>query len=52
MDRLGFPRTILADRAVPTPTCGLSGATMSWARRALELVRDLGKGFVEPPESW
>jgi methionine synthase II (cobalamin-independent) len=52
VDRLGFPRTILADRAVPTPTCGLSGATAEWARRALELVRDLGKAFVEPPESW
>ena len=52
VDRLGFPRSILADRAVPTPTCGLSGATMSWTRRALELARDLGKGFVEPPESW
>jgi methionine synthase II (cobalamin-independent) len=52
VDRLGFPRSILADRAVPTPTCGMAGATVPWARRALELVRDLGKGFVEPPESW
>lgn len=52
VDRLGFPRTILADRAVPTPTCGFAGATTEWARRALELTRDLGKGFVEPPESW
>jgi hypothetical protein len=52
VDRLGFPRSILADRAVPTPTCGLSGATMGWAKRALGLCRDLGKGFVEPPESW
>jgi hypothetical protein len=52
VDRLGFPRSILAERAVPTPTCGLAGATPEWARRALELVRDLGKGFVEPPESW
>jgi len=52
VDRLGFPRSILADRAVPTPTCGLSGATMTWAKRALGLVREVGKGFVEPPESW
>ncbi|TDV54100.1 cobalamin-independent methionine synthase catalytic subunit [Actinophytocola oryzae] len=52
VDRLGFPRSILADRAVPTPTCGLSSATSGWARRALELVREVGKGFVEPPESW
>jgi hypothetical protein len=52
VDRLGFPRERLADRAVPTPTCGLAGASTAWARRALGLVRDLGKGFVEPPESW
>ncbi|HEX6354319.1 methionine synthase [Actinophytocola sp.] len=52
VDRLGFPRSILAERALPTPTCGLAGATTSWARRALELTRDLGKAFVEPPESW
>jgi hypothetical protein len=52
VDRLGFPRTILAERAVPTPTCGLSGATADWARQALKLVRELGKAFVEPPESW
>jgi hypothetical protein len=52
VDRLGFPRSLLAERAVPTPTCGLSGASIEWARRALSLVRDLGKGFVEPPESW
>lgn len=52
VDRLGFPRSILAERAVPTPTCGLAGATTDWARQALKLVRDLGKAFVEPPESW
>lgn len=52
VDRLGFPRELLAERAVPTPTCGLAGATQQWARRALTLARELGKGFVEPPESW
>jgi methionine synthase II (cobalamin-independent) len=52
VDRLGFPRSLLAERAVPTPTCGMAGATTGWARRALELVREVGKGFVEPPESW
>ncbi|GAB3907684.1 methionine synthase [Kibdelosporangium lantanae] len=51
VDRLGFPRTILA-QAVPTPTCGLAGATDTWAKRALALVRDIGKAFVEPPDSW
>jgi methionine synthase II (cobalamin-independent) len=52
VDRLGFPRSLLAERAVPTPTCGFAGATMDWTRRGLELARELGKGFVEPPESW
>ncbi|WP_173137342.1 methionine synthase [Kibdelosporangium persicum] len=49
---LGFPRSILGERAVPTPTCGLAGADSAWARRALTLVRDVGRAFVEPPESW
>jgi hypothetical protein len=52
IDRLGFPRTVLAERAVPTPTCGLAGASQEWARRALTLTRELGAAFVEPPESW
>jgi methionine synthase II (cobalamin-independent) len=52
VDRLGFARSLLAERAVPTPTCGLAGASAAWARRALALARDLGKGFAEPPESW
>jgi methionine synthase II (cobalamin-independent) len=51
-DRLGFSRSWLAERAVPTPTCGLAGASMTWARRALELSAELAKAFVEPPESW
>lgn len=53
VDRLGFPRAHLAaPRAIPTPTCGLAGASPEWARRALALTRDLGRAFVEPPESW
>jgi len=52
VDRLGFPRTLLAERAVPTPCCGLAGATQNWARRALTLTRELGAAFHEPPESW
>ncbi|WP_040405975.1 methionine synthase [Amycolatopsis nigrescens] len=51
-DRLGFNRDILAERAVPTATCGLAGASGEWMRRALALTRDLGKAFVEPPEGW
>jgi methionine synthase II (cobalamin-independent) len=52
VDRLGFPRTLLASNAIATPTCGLAGATDEWAKRALALIRDVGKAFVEPPESW
>ncbi|HEX3646843.1 MAG TPA: methionine synthase, partial [Pseudonocardiaceae bacterium] len=52
VDRLGFGRNWLAERAVPTPTCGLAGATTTWATQALRLTADLAKAFVEPPESW
>jgi hypothetical protein len=51
-DRLGFDRSRLAALAVPTPTCGLAGATPAWARRAMELARELGQAFVDPPEQW
>ncbi|MEV7038634.1 methionine synthase [Amycolatopsis sp. NPDC051061] len=51
-DRLGFNRSVLAERAVPTPACGLAGAAPDWMRRVLSLTRDLGKAFVEPPEDW
>lgn len=51
-DRLGFDRARLADLAVPTPTCGLAGATPEWARRAMTLSRELGRAFVDPPETW
>ena len=52
VDKLGFSRTLLTERAVPTPACGLAGADHAWARRAMELSRELGKAFAEPPESW
>ena len=52
VDRLGFPRTMLAEKALPTPTCGLAGATSSWVKRALSLTRDLSSAFLEPPEGW
>ncbi len=52
IDRLGFPRSLLAERAIPTPCCGLAGASQAWARSALTLTRELGAAFVEPPESW
>jgi methionine synthase II (cobalamin-independent) len=52
VDRLGFSRDLLATHAVPTPTCGMAGASQSWVLRAVGLARDLGKAFVEPPAGW
>jgi hypothetical protein len=52
VNRLGFDRAILAERCVPTPSCGLAGATPGWARRALTLAGELGQAFVDPPDSW
>jgi hypothetical protein len=49
-DRLGFARERLATLAVPTPTCGLAGADPAWARQALTLCREMGAGFLDPPE--
>lgn len=52
VDRLGFDRGLLARQCVPTPSCGLAGATLEWARRAHPLVRQLAEAFVDPPEAW
>ncbi|HEV7451301.1 MAG TPA: methionine synthase [Pseudonocardiaceae bacterium] len=52
VDRLGFSRALLAGSCVPTPSCGLAGATPDWARQALTLARELGQAFVDPPDSW
>lgn len=52
VDRLGFARSMLAERCVPTPSCGLAGASAGWARRALTLSRELGQAFADPPDAW
>ncbi|MGH3808230.1 MAG: methionine synthase [Pseudonocardiaceae bacterium] len=52
VDRLGFDRGLLAQRCVPTPSCGLAGATPDWALQALTLARELAQAFVDPPDSW
>jgi hypothetical protein len=51
-DRVGFARERLAELIVPTPTCGLAGASPEWARKAMTLAADLGKAFLDPPTSW
>ncbi|GAB3685519.1 methionine synthase [Saccharopolyspora tripterygii] len=49
--RLGFGKKTLAEQAVPTPTCGLAGASPAWARRAISLTKDLAKLFADEAES-
>jgi hypothetical protein len=44
---LGFPVEELAAAVVPTPACGLAGATPDYARRVLATLRDVGRGLVE-----
>jgi methionine synthase II (cobalamin-independent) len=44
---LGFPLTALAGVVVPTPACGLAGATSGYARRVLAVLRDLGKAMLD-----
>jgi hypothetical protein len=39
---LGFADEQLATSVVPTPACGLAGASPPYARRALSIVRDVG----------
>ncbi|GAB2707846.1 methionine synthase [Nocardia thraciensis] len=51
LDRLGFPRRLLADRVIVTPACGLAGATSPWARRALELAAETAHVFADEPDS-
>lgn len=44
---LGFDAGAYADRIVVTPTCGLAGASPSWAKRALRLSSNAAKAAVE-----
>ncbi|MEO6470610.1 MAG: methionine synthase [Aeromicrobium sp.] len=39
---LGFAIEAFADRSVVTPTCGLAGASPTWAKQALGLARTVG----------
>lgn len=50
-DRLGFARVLLPTLVVPTPSCGLAGADLAWARRALELCREVGAALLDPPDA-
>lgn len=44
---LGFPVSLLAETVVPTPSCGLANATPDYARRALAMLRDVGRSLLD-----
>jgi hypothetical protein len=44
---LGFAPSELAGTVVPTPACGLAGASPAYVRRALKVIRDTGRAFAE-----
>ena len=44
---LGFDPGRLAAAVVPTPACGLAGASPPYARRAMALVRDVGRALLD-----
>lgn len=44
---VGFPDDRLADVVVPTPTCGLAGASPAYVRTATTVLRDVGRAIAE-----
>ncbi|MEU7220601.1 methionine synthase [Nocardia iowensis] len=51
IDRLGFPRTILASQVLVSPACGLGNASLTWARKTLSLAAEVARAYAEDPES-
>jgi len=45
--KLGFPASVLAGQVVVTPTCGLAGASVDYARGVLTACREAGQRLVE-----
>jgi len=46
LDVLGLDPEAVSDRLVITPTCGLAGATPTWARRAVDLCREVARNLT------
>ena len=46
-DTVGFARDRLATAVVPTPACGLAGASPAYVRRAMAVLRDVGRALAE-----
>ncbi len=51
IDRLGLRRSVLATQILVAPACGLAGAPLEWARRALHLATEVARAYAEEPES-
>jgi hypothetical protein len=49
-NELGFPLDMLAGAVVPTPACGLAGASPPYVRRVLSVLRDAGHDLLDPLE--
>lgn len=49
-NELGFPLGQLATSVVPTPACGLAGASPAYLRRVLSLLRDTGASLLDDSE--
>jgi Cobalamin-independent synthase, Catalytic domain len=45
---LGFDPELLASTVVATPTCGLAGASPTYVRRVLGVLRDVGRDSLDP----
>ncbi len=47
---LGFAPRAAAAQLVPTPACGLAGASPAYVRRAFSVLRDVGKALLDDAE--
>ncbi len=50
-DGLSFPRSVLPERIGITPTCGLAGATGTWARTAIGLAERAAEMLADDAEA-
>lgn len=50
-DRIGFARSVLAERVGVAPACGLASATAAWARTAIGLARKAAELLAADPEA-
>jgi len=47
--KLGFSPELLASAVVPTPSCGLAGASLGYARKAMKVLSEAGRSLLEEP---